>query len=148
MKKSRLLHSNDIGVCFLLLIRTYLFTKRYLLSRELIYFLNLMQNYYKKNTLCNTQIHEFLSVISEAVLRNSANFLRIFRQNTKKCYLCSTEKTYWKLNIEHFYETNIYINNLTINSEHNRIRTIGRDEKTFCFHRSRRARTDPRQSVQ
>ena len=48
MKKSRLLHSNDIGVCFLLLIRTYLFTKRYLLSRELIYFLNLLQNYYKK----------------------------------------------------------------------------------------------------
>ena len=29
MKKSRLLHSNDIGVCFLLLIRTYLFAKRY-----------------------------------------------------------------------------------------------------------------------
>lgn len=48
MKKNRLLHSNDIGVCFLLLIRTYLFTKRYLLSRELIYFLNLLQNYYKK----------------------------------------------------------------------------------------------------
>lgn len=48
MKKSRLLHSNDIGVCFLLLIRTYLFTKRHTSIKQIIYFLNLLQNYYKK----------------------------------------------------------------------------------------------------
>ena len=48
MKKSRLLHSNDIGVCFLLLKRTYLFTKRHTSIKQIIYFLNLLQNYYKK----------------------------------------------------------------------------------------------------